>query len=103
MITPIPIISFFENSVDPDQLALKKPAYLGPTVFFSPCKVCLVDKENDEECCILNYYTSHEFPIQNYHRRTTDIYTIIRCNSDGKYYHSFAITAGDSKKYQSFN
>ena len=43
----------------------------------------------------LYYYTSREFHIQNFHRRTTDIYNITRCYSDGEYCHSIAKAAGD--------
>ena len=42
----------------------------------------------------LVYYTSREFPIQNFHRRTTDILY------DGECCHVFAIAAGDIIKYQ---
>ena len=46
------------------------------------------------------HYTSREFPIQNFHRRITDILNITRCYSDDEYCHSFAIASGDSLKYQ---
>ena len=46
------------------------------------------------------YYTSREFPIQNFHRRTTDIYNFTRCYSDSEYCHVFAVAAGDIIKYQ---
>ena len=48
----------------------------------------------------LIYYTSREFPIQNLHRRTTDILNITRCYNNGEYCHVFAIAAGDIIKYQ---
>ena len=50
----------------------------------------------------LFYYTSHEFPIQNFHRRTTGILYYHPCYSDGEYCHTFAIAAGDSINYKSF-
>ena len=43
----------------------------------------------------LFYYTSRKFPIQNFHRQTTDILDY-QC-------HPFAIPMGDSAKYQSFS
>ena len=50
---------------------------------------------------ISHYYTSREFSIQNFNRRTTDILYHL-CNSNGEYCHSFAIAAGDSRRYQLF-
>ena len=48
-----------------------------------------------------DYYTSREFPIQNFYRRATDIlYNITRCYSDSEYCHVIAIAAGDIIKYQ---
>ena len=63
-----------------------------------PKKIFLSTSARDD---IFNYYTSSEFPIQNFHRQMTDILYYHRCYSDGEFCPSFAIAAGDSPKYQS--